>query len=444
MATVLVTGSTPDKWAPIAGFVPMERLSGDADDALISIAGAGPRLLLLTGTGFTYGAGALPLTGSITGLQVIAGAALPGVPLHSVSGINVTVAAFAAATGDLWPLLLGGPDTLLGGAGADRLGGFTGDDSIAGGAGNDLLLGADGDDSLVGDAGADTLFGEAGDDVLQGAALDDVLHGGGGKDTLRGDAGADRLIGGGDADLLDGGDGDDTLNGGDGVATLRGGLGNDTFVVMPGERDVLQDTGGIDTVLVFGGSYGGNLGTFEIYRLALGGELLGDRNANVLLGSSQADVLRGGRGNDSLAGGGDADTIEGGLGADTLAGGAGNGRFIFGQESWRDFKQDTVKDFSRADGNRDVIDLSSVIDLSAIRGTTPGASDQGEIYDGGVFIDGVLQPGGAYQVLVWQVVGSDTLLAGYRYEYLAGCGKLFEIKVEGVTGPWTDADFFLL
>ena len=69
----------------------------------------------------------------------------------------------------------------------------------------------------------------------------------GGNDTIMGFAGADTLDGGAGNDTLSTGAGNDILNGGLGNDVLNGGSGNDTFVI-DSTGDVLQDSGGIDTV----------------------------------------------------------------------------------------------------------------------------------------------------------------------------------------------------
>jgi Ca2+-binding RTX toxin-like protein len=80
-----------------------------------------------------------------------------------------------------------GPESLAGGALADRIRGFGGDDVLSGAAGDDTISGGDGNDLIDGGPGADKLAGEAGNDVLyHGGALtaSDVNDGGDGVDTL--------------------------------------------------------------------------------------------------------------------------------------------------------------------------------------------------------------------------------------------------------------------
>ncbi len=133
----------------------------------------------------------------------------------------------------------GGVDTLLGGDGVDTIRGGDGGDTLRGGLSNDTLLGENGDDQLFGDeqevlvektlvvGGADTLDGGAGNDSLFGLAGADILRGGSGTDTLDGGAGNDDLQGDADVDTLRGGSGDDILRGGLGDDLLFGGSGND-------------------------------------------------------------------------------------------------------------------------------------------------------------------------------------------------------------------------
>ncbi|MDR6265092.1 LamG-like jellyroll fold domain-containing protein [Roseobacter sp. N2S] len=70
-----------------------------------------------------------------------------------------------------------------------------------------LKSGSNGDNKLNGSGGSDGLNGQFGDDRINGK---------GGADFLQGNYGADRLIGGGGADVLDGGHGEDRLFGGGG------------------------------------------------------------------------------------------------------------------------------------------------------------------------------------------------------------------------------------
>lgn len=132
------------------------------------------------------------------------------------------------------------PQTLRGGAAAERL---------AGGAGDDAIRAA---------AGADLLAGRAGADTLRGGAGDDALRGGGGADDLAGAAGSDRLVGGPSDDLLSGGAGADTLIGGAGDDRLAGGPGADAFVFAgsSGADRIVDFAPGLDSLRLPGRAAG--------------------------------------------------------------------------------------------------------------------------------------------------------------------------------------------
>ncbi|WP_305728450.1 MULTISPECIES: hypothetical protein [unclassified Chelatococcus] len=238
--------------------------------------------------------------------------------------------------------------------------GGTDDEILTGGAGNDVLAGSGGTDTLIGGAGRDVFlnlgqwhggspptnsgshvviedftaedyldlrnWGYTTFDALMAIATEqngDVLFTINENTTVlvknftkaqftpemllvniagsgTGTAGDDTMTGGTGDDTIHGGDGNDSIDGGGGHDTLWGGAGNDTL----------------------------NGGDFN-------------------------DSLDGGDGNDSLSGDQGDDTLSGGQGDDTLTGGTGNDRFIYSSGA------DTITDFSRVAGNRDVIDLSA-------------------------------------------------------------------------------------
>lgn len=337
-----------------------------------------------------------------------------------------------------------GFDTITGGANADRiegggdndsLTGGAGDDTLLGEAGNDRLFGGDGEDSLEGGDGADQLWGGADDDELQGGAGADFLWGEAADDTLEGDADADRLDGGAGDDFLLGGDGNDTLSGGDGddnlsggagADVMSGGAGDDVYFWVQGDGDTIIDTAGYDRVNVTGTVYSFGAG-IEVAKLFAAGSLLGNNFNNRLEGSQFGDFLSGGLGNDTLAGD---------RGADTLTGGGGNDVFELGRAPG--FQEPPtaggvgpdagtqITDFSRAGGNRDLIDVREFsFQLRGVRehGTSP-APLNGDI--------------------TFETVGANTIL---RFHDSPDLGNSFPVtvvytvEVLGITGGWTTADF---
>lgn len=92
----------------------------------------------------------------------------------------------------------------------------------------------------------EVIAGTAGGDVLTGSDADNEISGGLGDDVLAG-AGGD--------DVLSGGDGNDHLAGGEGRDVLLGGEGNDEIEWDPNDDlDRLSGGGGVDTLIVSGGS----------------------------------------------------------------------------------------------------------------------------------------------------------------------------------------------
>jgi Ca2+-binding RTX toxin-like protein len=76
-------------------------------------------------------------------------------------------------------------DLVLGGAGNDSVNAGAGADLVYGGAGNDTLIGGDGNDTLFGGDGQDSIDGGAGNDKLGGIlGVPNTLTGGAGADTF--------------------------------------------------------------------------------------------------------------------------------------------------------------------------------------------------------------------------------------------------------------------
>jgi Ca2+-binding RTX toxin-like protein len=178
------------------------------------------------------------------------------------------------------------------------------------------VAGTTGPDQLVGGAGADTLSGGLGDDTIAGGA---------GTSYLRGDEGDDQITGGGDFDDINGNMGDDTASGGEGGDWVVGGK----------DQDLLSGDGGNDIVY-------GNLGNDTCD---------GGIGNDTVRGGQNEDILTGGAGDDWLSGDRGSDTITGGAGADIFHSSSGAGL-------------DRVTDFSRAQGDRVMLDAGTSYSVS--------------------------------------------------------------------------------
>ncbi|HSD70455.1 MAG TPA: VCBS domain-containing protein [Woeseiaceae bacterium] len=265
----------------------------------------------------------------------------------------------------------GGADTLLGGAGNDTLFGDAAD-TPADQVGDDILDGGDGNDQVAGAGGADTLFGGAGDDVLSGDAANIALalHG---NDVLDGGDGIDTLLGEGGDDALFGGAGDDILQGGPGSDTLEGGEGRDLYAFGPGDGvDTISDTAGNTLRFGFGiGLFSVQLGlgslkitvapgdeihiegfdpddplanpvidSFEFFDgtvlslgqlLALGFDLTGTLEADVIEGTALDDTINSFGGDDVVIAKPGHDTVDLGAGDDIADAGEGDD-LVLGQD----------------------------------------------------------------------------------------------------------------
>ena len=207
--------------------------------------------------------------------------------------------------GDLSPSAAGdaGAQVLIGFGTPDQIRGFAGNDTLQGGAGNDLIYGNQGDDNIdtnaANSAGNDTLFGGQGNDFLGS-------FGDPGNNVIYGNFHNDTLHGGNGTDLLYGGQDQDYLDGDGGNDTLYGNLGDDTLR-----------------------GYTGN------------------------------DVLYGGLGNDVLRGelANDVDRMFGEAGADSF-----DFATYTDPSGQSDITADRVADFSSAQGDRILLDLSDFTD----------------------------------------------------------------------------------
>jgi trimeric autotransporter adhesin len=323
----------------------------------------------------------------------------------------------------------GGADRLFGLGGDDQLDGLAGNDLLDGGPNADFMAGGAGNDTYVADDAGDIVIEQSDDgiDTVQSSityTLGDHVE----NLNLTGTAAINgigneldnRLVGNGAANVLFGGSGNDTYVIGDGdgvveqtgagidavetavsyqlsaevenltvvgsrsvtgrgneldnvlaapgsVSTLAGGLGDDLYLIGPGDDlDVVVEApgGGLDTVRA-----SRNVQLAEnVERLELVDPLLlpvtdGDPLAHLLLPSYQVVDRHGnpfgltGIGNslaNILVGTGTANVLDGGAGNDSLQGLGGADTYLFA----RGYGQDIVNDFSIA-GEIDTIQLGS-------------------------------------------------------------------------------------
>ena len=210
--------------------------------------------------------------------------------------------------------------------------------SISLGRGDDIAIGSDGRDFISGGQGNDIINSNGGNDFIRAGSGDDYVDAGDGNDLIFGGRGDDDLNGGNGHDKLFGGRGNDELNGGDGYDKLFGGSGNDAL------------DGGMGNDKLYGGR---------------GNDLLdGGDGYDYLFGGSGSDELDGGDGNDYLSGGRGDDVLRGGSGDDMLRGGSGADKFVFnpnntGEDGSLDEGDDIIFDFSIAQGDRLVLDVST-------------------------------------------------------------------------------------
>ena len=298
--------------------------------------------------------------------------------------------------------------------------------------------GTSGDDSLVGTDNPDTIDGGAGNDTIAGWDGNDVLIGGDGDDELSGGLNEDQLFGG---------DGNDTLHGGSDrdafvpeTETLDGGLGNDTYVVSRQHGHwsdgsfsadlVLQDAGGIDTIVANSGHWVLQAG-FENLTLEFDVDSDGSTRG---IGNELDNVIIG------FQGWWAPSRIDGADGDDTLIGGDGNDRFMFAAGSGN-IGNDQVD----GDGGDDSLDYSGarsavVIDFRDGTAIGGGANGTGSLVfvnvegaSGSSFDDLLIANDGLEHQDAWGgsedwfggpvlrgLAGNDTLLGGASADLLFG------------------------
>ena len=194
-------------------------------------------------------------------------------------------------------------------------------------------------------ADIENAIGGSGSDSITGNALNNQLEGGGGNDTVLGGAGSDTITDSSGANYLRGDEGNDALVGGSGFDDINGNMGNDTasggggndWVVGGKDNDLLYGDGGNDLVY-------GNLGN------------------DTCDGGVGADTVRGGQGEDSLTGQAGDDWLSGDRGNDTISGGSGADIF----HSFADAGVDRVLDFNRLEGDRVLLDVGTIYQVSQV------------------------------------------------------------------------------
>ena len=209
-----------------------------------------------------------------------------------------------------------GADTLIGGAGADTLIGGAGRDLLQGGMDDDLYIVDDNEDVII------EAFGEGVDTVEVTAAAGSFQLGGGvSVEILRAAAGTAPINIAGNAlsQRIEGNDGANILSTGGGAAdTMVGGLGDDIYRVFS-TGDVIEDSGGFDTVYASGTSYF-LYSTASVEYLSTSEQ--GGTENFYMVGNGASQVIVGNYGNNTINGrGGDGvqlpDTLIGLYGDDT-------------------------------------------------------------------------------------------------------------------------------
>lgn len=204
-----------------------------------------------------------------------------------------------------------------------------------------------------------------------GSGLDDVLIGGSGSDHLGGSGGNDKLKGGLGNDTLDGGDGFDTADYSDALRAVTVDL----------NKSVAQLTGvGSDLLVSIEGVLGGAKND-KLVGNAAGNLLDGAAGSDTLTGNAGDDTLRGGLGTDNLLGGVGDDTLVGGASKDTMDGGTGADSFLFEgiSDSAVGRNRDVIKNFHSSEG--DVIDFRDIQSQHGLfyHGGTAFTHEAGEI-----------------------------------------------------------------
>ncbi|MGZ9107262.1 MAG: tandem-95 repeat protein [Micavibrio sp.] len=271
-----------------------------------------------------------------------------GVTVHVSDLINNTPQFFPATNdGDsidgtgsstkFFTSLLDGNDVFLGSAYSDIVFGGNDDDFLEGGAGDDTLTGGDGDDHLIGGSGNDSLHESGGINILEGGEGDDTYFVDvNGFSTINDTQGINRVVVSSSVyDLIF------TTRNGTAYLALNDGEDSDYFLEIP-------DAASFSTITLFDGQVivpellGNTAGSWfvaitegyddvraENFSIGLDVNLLGGNDQ--FAGSAHADKVYGGAGNDYLSGGGGDDILDGGAGDDELYDLQGNNTLIGGE-----------------------------------------------------------------------------------------------------------------
>ena len=247
---------------------------------------------------------------------------------------------------------------------------------------NNLLRGLGGDDLLDGGAGADTLDGGAGDDMAVYAFEWEPLDFGqtGTVQAVNANLATGFVwlpgLGQGRETLLSienvwTGDGDDRITGSSGVNVIFAGAGAN-IVDAGGGNDIIHGGwfGGVDHI--------GNIAHTEILRGGAGNDIIYG-NGNLWDDGSGGDFFFGGQGADIMDGGSGRDRLVAsifgyGTEVNTMIGGGGADRFEFTDEVTEIGRADpsyfgmrgTIVDFSRAEGDKIVIDVDNPEDATFV------------------------------------------------------------------------------
>ncbi len=236
--------------------------------------------------------------------------------------------------------------TIVGNYGANRL---------TGGGGADTLIGLRGDDTYIVST-TDTVirdYASEGNDTAIISALNYLLNSAAAIETLSAASGSAAInIGGNEfSQVINGNDGANILSsgGGGGIDTMNGGLGDDIYRVFS-TGDVINDTGGFDTVYASGTSY-------FLYSTAAVEYLSTSEQAGTqgfyMVGNGASQVIVGNWGDNTLNGrGGDGVALP-----DTLIG-------LYGNDTYGVFSQGDVVREVAGQGN-DVVFASASYQLRA-------------------------------------------------------------------------------